>query len=141
MYTAYLWHRFNLRWIKITILPLFFGLLISPAFSQRTVNLPDHDMKPLHYGFQIGGQVTTYKIRHSNYFLSNQDSVISINPIPTTSFSLGFILDFSIYEEEWDLRLNPNASFVEQQVEFNYREGSTFTESVEAAFFELPVLL
>lgn len=141
METAYFWHRLDLCGRKSII--IFLIMLWGAGLSARaqTINIPNHDMEPMHYGFQIGGQMTTFKIRHSNYFMSNEDSIISIHPKPTPSFSLGFILDFSIYEEEWDVRITPNVSFAEQQVEFGYRDGTVFTETVEAAFFEVPILL
>ncbi|MGF1532885.1 MAG: outer membrane beta-barrel protein [Bernardetiaceae bacterium] len=140
MQTPYFWHRFDLCRYQITATFLF--LLLSSGYAQRTSrNMPDHDQQAMHYGFQIGGQMTNFKIRHSSFFVNNEDSIISIHPKPTPSFSLGFILNFNIYEEEWSLRLTPNVSFFEQQVVFNYRDGTSFTENVEAAFFEVPILV
>lgn len=140
METANIWHRLNLCGQK-SIIALIFSSLGLIGLHAQTINIPRHDMQPLHYGFQIGGQMTTFKIRHSSYFMRNEDSITTIHPKPTPSFSLGFILDFSIYEEDWDLRITPNVSFAEQQVDFGYRDGTVFTETVEAAFFEVPILL
>lgn len=133
--------------MKYIIVLLFTFGMGNSLFGQSEFNLASYDERLLHYGFQIGVQMANFKIQKSRYFATNGDSTIAVNAQVSPGFSIGFILDAAIDEEYWNIRLNPNVGFYTNNIIFNYRPDidddtpDVFTESVETAFFQLPILL
>ena len=119
--------------------------LLANAQEAQTFRLIDFDQKQVHYGFQIGLFTSNLNIKHSDYFLDEaetSDSTVAISPQRQASFSLGFVVNHSLNDELWDLRLLPNVSFYTHTLEFDYPNS---TESVTidnyTTFIELPLML
>ena len=133
--------------MKYIIVLLFTFGMGNSLFGQSSFNLASYDERLLHYGFQVGVQMANFKIQKSRYFATNGDSTIAVNAQVSPGFSIGFILDAAIDEEYWNIRINPNVGFYTNNVIFHYRPDmdddtpDVFTESVETAFFQLPILL
>ncbi|MEN7551405.1 porin family protein [Rapidithrix thailandica] len=149
MYTTNLWHQLNLSGKKIIIAGSLFILacFFNDVYAQRqrVINLPDYDRKTMHYGFQIGVFQSTMALKHSEYFASvdnpSPESVISVNPISRPGFSLGFVANFALKDELWDLRLLPNVSFYNRALEYTFANGQTETLEKEMTFVEVPFML
>ncbi|MDW7694093.1 outer membrane beta-barrel protein [Flammeovirgaceae bacterium SG7u.111] len=137
------WNKLYLHWQKIAVFALL-ATLSTGAFAQEATNirLLDFDKKKIHYGFQLGLFTTNLNVKHSQHFVDGLDSTVAVIPNRTYSFSLGFVVNFALQDELWDLRLLPNVSFYNHSVTFDYPESSK-TELIEkpTTFLELPVLL
>ncbi|MEM1135146.1 MAG: outer membrane beta-barrel protein [Bacteroidota bacterium] len=161
MQTFNIWDKFNLRWAKVIVVVILFINVASPLFAQRngsglTLRRLNYDEKKMHYGFQIGIFTTNLNINHSEHFAQGLDSAVAISPNRHVSFSLGFIVNRSLGNELWDIRLLPNVSFYAHSVEYffdsdqvsgneggeNLSEGTKELVLIENAttFFELPIM-
>jgi hypothetical protein len=143
MHPANLWNLLNLHWNKIKKSILFLFLLPLTGYGQEAFqyNLPFSDAKWLHYGFSIGLHTSSFQLKYSDKFVTSEmDSVHSIMPANAFGFSLGFITDFRIVEQ-FNLRVLPKVSFYEFPVDYNYTDGTTNKQLIEATFIEIPVLI
>ena len=113
------------------------------SFGQEAFqyNLPFSDAKWLHYGFSIGLHTSSFQLKYSDKFVTqSMDSVHSIMPANAFGFSLGFITDFRIVEQ-FNIRILPKVSFYEFPVDYNYTDGTTIKQLIEATYVEIPILL
>jgi hypothetical protein len=127
------------------VIRFLFALLLLPisGYGQEAFqyNLPFSDNKWLHYGFSIGLHGSSLQLKYSDKFVTNEmDSVHSIMPANAVGFSLGFITDFRIVEQ-FNFRVLPKVSFYEFPVDFNYTDGTTDKQLIEATFIEMPILI
>lgn len=124
-----------------SILLLFCMVMSSPILGQRrkSRNLPFYDEKRLHYGFQIGLHRSTFHVQHSDFFAQNGDSTLAVRPVTQPGFSLGFILNFRLKDDLWDIRFLPNVVFYERNVTFDYPNSSK-EEIFESTFIDLPIV-
>ncbi len=122
---------------------LFLGFILATpsAFGQRqkSRNMPFYDEKKLHYGFQIGLHSSTFLVKHSDFFAQNSDSTVAITPNFNSGFSLGFILNFRLKDDLWDIRFLPNVVFYERNITFSY-PNSVKQELFESTFIDLPII-
>ncbi|MCC5945852.1 MAG: PorT family protein [Bernardetiaceae bacterium] len=151
MQTSYIWHKLHLYGKKITVFGVGIALCTAMLFAhqlqaQSTYNLPKYDHRTLHYGFQIGIQNSWLNVNHSQNFVNNMDSTTGILPRPTVGFSLGLIMNWSFSNDHWIVRINPNVSFYEHRILFQYANQpdgsySEFDEIAESTFIEFPLLI
>jgi hypothetical protein len=144
MHSTHIRHLFHLYRIKISLLFLL-GLTIgvNSAYGQQAFqyNLPFSDSKWLHYGFSIGLHGSSLQLKYSDKFVTNQmDTVHSIMPANAFGFSLGFITDFRLHDQ-FNVRILPKVSFYEFPVDFNFTNGTTDRQLIEATYVEIPILL
>lgn len=103
-------------------------------------NNPNYDNRKFSYGFLIGLHSSSYHIKHSNNFLTN-DTLHSVTPTWKSGFSLGFIANYRI-AEFFDIRLTPKVGFYENVVEYRYTANRPQEDKViETAMVELPLSL
>lgn len=143
MYPANLWNLLHLHWNKTIGIVLFSLVLPQAGMSQEAFqyNLPFSDAKWLHYGFSIGLHTSSFQLKYSDKFVTNEmDSVHSIMPASAFGFSLGFITDFRIVEQ-FNFRVLPKVSFYEFPVDYNYTDGTINQQLIEATFIEVPILI
>jgi hypothetical protein len=117
--------------------------LVCEAQKTRWVprNNPNYDDKKLTYGFLIALHTSNYQVNYADQFITQQfDTVHSVNPMWSSGFSLGFIVNYRI-TDLLDLRLTPQVAFYEQRVRYQYTD-ETFTDAtVESTMVETPILL
>ncbi len=156
MHPADIWNMFYLQSNKINFY-LRIGLIICAfAMGNKSIaqnihaysskNMSDYDERKLHYGFSIGLNNSRYDIIHSDYFINNNDSLLAVTPLGTTSFTLGFVVNYHI-NDVLDIRALPNVGFYNRDVLYSFREG-TFNEvlekplrQLESTIIEMPILL
>jgi outer membrane protein with beta-barrel domain len=142
MYSFNIWHKLNILGKKVVLLGLGI-LLYGSTLAQSTGGIynPRYDeRKIVTYGFSLGFQSTSYRLKYSDFFLDPaMDSVHSILPKKRPGFKLGFIVNFKL-AEYLDLRITPTVSFAEYILEYNFVGGNQFTELVESTGVEFPVL-
>lgn len=143
MHPANFWNLLHLyrNKIKKAFILLFFLPLAGNGQEAFQYNLPFSDAKWLHYGFSIGLHTSSFQLKYSDKFVTQEmDSVHSIMPANAFGFSLGFITDFRIVEQ-FNVRVLPKVSFYEFPVDYNYTDGTTNKQLIEATFVEVPIVL
>ncbi len=143
MHPAHFWNLLHLYWKKIKRIAPFLLLMPSTGMAQQAFqyNLPFSDDKWLHYGFTIGLHTSSFQLKYSDKFVTNElDSVHSIMPANSFGFSLGFIMDLRIVEQ-FNFRVLPKVSFYEFPVDFNFTDGTTDRQLIEATYIELPMVV
>ncbi len=135
-------NKLHLRWTKV-IVCVFAFLLFSEANAQRFVeiNNPNYDGRKFSYGFLIGLHSTSYQLKYSDKFISNDlDSLHSILPYKSPGFSLGFLVNFRL-SEFFDLRLTPKVAFYEHTLEYNFIDESQIIKLKESTIVEFPMVV
>lgn len=146
MALPYLWHQLHLHRYQVIVLASFLALAISrPAQAQKKiekVNLPNHDIKSMHYGFHLSANLAKFKLEHSQYFL---DSVYM--PTGTTLFSkgtpgfnIGFVLNKKITDYV-DLRFLPGVGFYSRRLNYKDAEGKETEQEFGITAAEFPLLV
>lgn len=125
--------------IVLCIVLLFSARSMGQNYLQ--VNNPNYDDRFLSYGFLIGIHSTAFKLHYSDLFVSNDfDTLHSIQPLRSPGFSLGFIVNFGIYEF-LDVRILPKVAFYEHTLEYNFTDESLISKLKESTVVEFPVML
>lgn len=121
---------------------LFLGLSCLSLYGQQDtkINMQDFDKRKVHYGYLMGLNYSTFKLKFSDEYLA-QDTVSDIQPVGGPGFELGFIFNYRL-GEFFDARALPKVSFYERTLKYYF---SNYVESDEATFeasnLELPLLL
>lgn len=107
-------------------------------------NNPNYDQrKKITYGFLIGLHTTSYQIKYSDKFVTQDfDTVFSIEPSWKQGFALGFIVNYRV-EEFLDIRLTPQVAFYEHSLSYIYTDNAnqpTNVQTVETTMVEFPIL-
>ncbi len=135
--------KLNICRREVVIIILLLGGFVGHVNAQRNVvmNNPHYDDRFLSYGFLIGIHTTTYQLKYSDRFTSNNlDSIYSISPSWSPGFSLGFIVNLRL-SEFFDVRLLPKVAFYEHRVQYLRLDAPKIDELVETTVVELPLLL
>ncbi|MBY0424403.1 MAG: PorT family protein [Cytophagales bacterium] len=147
MYSTYLRYLLHLHRHKIVLLG-FFCVLATWGFSQTvqerskgfTPNLPNYDDRLLHYGFSLGINSARFILAQSDFYVQNLgDSIRSANTFGSPGFNLGLILNLRLHYN-FDVRIQPGVGFYNRGIKFETK-NTTFTQNVETAVIEFPILL
>ena len=137
-------YKFYIHRLKIILtLCLIANVLLCEAQRTRWVqrNNPNYDDKKLTYGFLMALHTSNYQVDYADQFITQQfDTVHSVNPMWSSGFSLGFIVNYRI-SEFVDLRLTPQVAFYEQSVRYQYTDETYTDATVESTMVEVPILL
>jgi hypothetical protein len=125
---------------KALIFSIFLILpLLAAAQKPKVENDPNHDDRPIHFGFSLGMNFMDYRIEHSEYALQNGIYVglkelspgINIHAIANLRLS-----------ERWDLRTLPGISFGERYVYYMEGDSSLYPGSyyrANSSYIEIPL--
>ncbi|WP_338790898.1 porin family protein (plasmid) [Bernardetia sp. Wsw4-3y2] len=140
---------------------LFFGITFSVSaqvmnkkkpvnqdkkLKDKSLNIPDYDSKPLHYGFILGLHYATMRINYSDYFTDNTDTTIALLPQRSFSnFAVGMIIDIPL-ADQWNFRFTPTVGLYEYSITHKQLERSSgkYVDTkvpVESVFFDFPILM
>lgn len=136
------WNKLNLHRNKIVAIVTLFILAIADqvqAQSNNIINLPYSDEKKMHYGFTIGLHSSNLRVKHSQEYVDSIDSLHSIMANNAFGFSLGFITDFRL-ADQFNFRILPKVAFYEFPVDYNFTDGTTDPQLIEATYVEMPIL-
>ena len=131
--------------VAIVIL-VCFSLNSFGQLSKVSKNNPSYDRKAVHFGFTIGFNKLDFVMRKSGYFLSNQDSIFSIENSAGYGFHLGPVTNFRL-GRYFDARCLLNLTFNYRMLhyamnDFNSLPSSTITDmKIESIFIEVPLLI
>ncbi len=142
MQTTNTWNKLHLHWRKIIALLLFVSLGF-PGIAQNNPkeNLINYDDQWIHYGFLIGIHSSKYVINYSEAFTSPaMDTVHSIVPGNMGGFKIGFVIDMNVFQY-LDFRILPTVGFYENNLKYQFTDGSSIRAFKDATMVELPLLL
>lgn len=136
-------NKLNLYGNKVALLLLVFLFFASDLTAQNKIkeNLIDYDEQWIHYGFLMGLHSSKYRIKYDEGFTSPlMDTVHSIVPGNNGGFKLGFVVNMRIFQY-LDLRILPTVAFYENDLVYQYTDGTSLRELKDATMMELPLLL
>lgn len=140
---TYLWHQFHLHRAKRLglFLVLFLNVLFSGTAQNFSIkkNLPNHDNKPMHYGFYLGVNTSRFVLDHSNYYVQRQRDSMTVNPKYSPGFTIGFVLNKRLTDFV-DLRFVPGVGFYSRVIEFKTASATT-DQAMGATSLEFPMLV
>ncbi|MGB0521900.1 MAG: outer membrane beta-barrel protein [Flammeovirgaceae bacterium] len=139
MRTAHIWNQHNLFGQKIAIIVFLLFAFVSHATAQRYVNLPNYEDKDIRWGFQIGLQQTTMRLKYDNSFLNSEFQSITSSWQP--AFSAHFILQVALEDELWSLRLTPGVALYNRIIEKTGFDETVVKVEQGPSTIEFPILL
>lgn len=145
MQSTFFWNKLHLYWYKSLILVCLLASFQAEAQKETWArrNNPNYDDRKLTYGFLLGVHTSTYQMNYSDAFLNSPEyeNLHSIDPVWKTGFSIGFIVNYRIYDL-MDFRVTPYVGFYEHEINFNYTDNTPReTKLVETTMVEVPLLL
>ncbi|TLM96672.1 type IX secretion/gliding motility protein PorT/SprT [Hymenobacter jeollabukensis] len=165
MATAHLRHQLHLHRHQVTLRLLALLLLGLPtaALAQNksytkakrgkngqvksvTVNnLPGYDERWYRPGFNIGLNMSRYRLEHSQYYVDRikGGTGIAANAKVAPGFAVGFVNDVRL-ADHWNLRFIPGVSFLTRQVEFEKVGNATEeinNQEIGSTQLDVPLLI
>ena len=127
------------------------GILVLPCagFCQlrdaMTLNLPDHDSKPFHFGINVGLNTSHFAFTHHPRFLQ-YDSVNVVESLNSSGLNLAWLVDLNL-SEHFDIRTYPlDLTFTEKAFEYNVKypdfgEVNPVVKKVQSISLTFPIQL
>jgi hypothetical protein len=128
--------------------------LLIPLLTQSQHNIPEHDLKALHFGFTLGLNTMDFKVKHAGAGLENNffAEVSSLTP----GFNINVVSNFRL-SDYFAIRILPGVAFGQRRIDYysiagepglpgsiNWNEQSVVRESyqdLESSYLELPFVL
>ncbi|MCG8698349.1 MAG: hypothetical protein MI922_09880, partial [Bacteroidales bacterium] len=108
---------------SIIIIIIAFATSISAlAQKSKVKNEPNHDKRPIHFGFSIGGNVMDYQIRNTQ-FAKDTGVYAGIKGV-APGINIHAIANLRLMEY-LDFRVLPGISFGSREMQFINAEGTT----------------
>ncbi len=126
-----------MRRAVIVIFLLIFPFAASVAQRVHVRNIPEHDQKPLHFGFTIGLNTMDFRILPSDFAVEDdlfpEVSILSpgFNINVVSNFKLGHFLDF---------RVLPGIAFGQRQIDYYSDSVLVNSQKLESSFIEVPLI-
>jgi hypothetical protein len=108
------------------------------AQRQRPLNEPNHDDRPIHFGFCLGLNVMDFVVRPSQ----DSSSMIADVSKPSPGFHIQVVSNYRL-GEYFDLRFLPGVAFGQRNLNFFNKDGQLVSDKhqLESNFLEFPLLL
>ena len=120
------------------ILSLFIGTTLI-AQTKTKINLVNYDKRKIHYGFQLGLNYSTFRIKQSEDFVT-RDTFQTVRGVASTGFALGFLFNYRL-GEFFDLRFTPHVGFYERTVRYVFNERPVPVDLIfQSSIIELPLV-
>jgi len=131
---------------KIILLVSVFVLLLMPVFveaQRRAPNLPNYDMRRVHFGFVLGINYATFTIKPESD-LNPFDSLRVIEPSGMAGFDVGIVGNLNL-GKHFDLRFIPSLSLINRTVNYTFKYTGnaigTAKQDIESVNLNFPLLL
>jgi hypothetical protein len=131
-------------WLKTLVVGLTL-LVTVPGFSQRQLNLEEHDAKPYYFGISLGLNRSSFQSNFHPNFL-RQDTILTAEPVQSTGFNLGLSATLRL-SKRFELRGNPQLFFLDRPIQYNLKYADRFENSnvvqkkVESVIVNAPLQL
>lgn len=140
MYFINFRNKFDIHRGKIILFVLLVSGFISTSQIDKRYNLPDYDNQPIHFGYLLGLNYSSFKVIPSEQFLK-QDTIQSITARGKTGFEVGFIFNLRI-SEYFDIRALPKVAFYERDILYTFKTpAKPIVADFKSSLIEVPLLL
>ena len=142
MRSTYFWHKFTVLGLQVAVLFMIsWDTADAQHFKWARRNNPEFDRRRISYGFVIGLHTSTYQIKYSDAFVTqNFDTVSSVQGEFSPGFSLGFLVNLRL-NEVLDLRIMPKAGFYNHKLTYYFTNNTTKRQLIETTMVEIPIQL
>lgn len=125
---------------------LLFALCVSAAaFSQRVLNMEEHNAKPYYFGISLGFNQSGFQTSlHPSYL--EQDTILTAEAKPSAGFNLGLSATVRL-NSRFEVRANPQLMFMDRPIQYNlrypdkYDNAYTVQKRVESVIVSAPLQL
>jgi hypothetical protein len=112
------------------------------AFSQREINLPDHDAKPYYFGITLAYNTSYLHAFHNPKFLQS-DTIMVAEPKNAGGFGLGLLATAHL-SDRFELRINPQLIFASKTLRYITRHDGVLetpnpSKNIESILMSLPL--
>lgn len=126
--------------ILVVILASFSGAFAQGKFKQKNANLPYFEHSKFHFGFTLGGNSASFKMK---YDLTTIDSLISLQANSQAGFNIGFLGSMR-FNDHFTLRLLPTLSFAQRNVNYTFKgdpKNISASRIIESVYVMFPLLV
>ena len=126
--------------ILVVILASFSGAFAQGKFKQKNANLPYFEHSKFHFGFTLGANSASFKMK---YDLTTIDSLISIQSNSQAGFNIGFLGSMR-FNDFFTLRFLPTLSFAQRNVNYTFTgdpRNVNATRIMESVYVMFPLLV
>jgi hypothetical protein len=116
------------EWMKKLAAGLALLTISLTGFTQRNLNLEEHDYKPYYFGISLGFNRATFQSSLHPSFI-NQDSILTAEPLQSIGFNLGLSATFRL-NQRFELRFNPQLMFLDRPIAYSLRYPDRFENSL-----------
>ncbi|WP_223860840.1 type IX secretion/gliding motility protein PorT/SprT [Spirosoma validum] len=102
-------------------------------------HLERYDDKTIHYGFFFAAPISRFSVTHSPAFLV-ADSAYRIYSPNKGNFRVGFVIN-AFLNDRFDFRFTPSVTLMSRQVQYDYPNSESKTETRESTWLDFPMLL
>jgi hypothetical protein len=128
---------------RITVVSVLL-FLVQYSYSQNSVqlqNLRTFDEKKFHFGFSLGYNNSSYKLK--NNYSNSELHILEVENLP--GFDIGLVSVYHI-SKNIKLRFTPYISFQDKQVEYHFFQGKDKpllidNQRIESTLIEFPLVL
>ncbi|MGH2648980.1 MAG: hypothetical protein ACRDE8_15485, partial [Ginsengibacter sp.] len=121
-------HYLLRRKIILLVLSFVFFSTASIAQLRDVINQEDHDLKPYHFGINLGYNKSHFSFTHHPRFLQ-YDSILDVESINSAGVNLAWLVNVRM-SDHFDVRVHPlDLTFSEES--FLYSEKYTSDSMVE----------
>lgn len=120
----------------IFLLFISLGTILPQRIYDR--NIPEHDLKPLHFGFTVGLNTMDFRILSSEFAVEEDffAEVSSLSP----GFNINVVSNFKL-SRFLDFRVLPGIAFGQRKIDY-YRDSLyTGSQNLESSFIEVPLII
>jgi hypothetical protein len=128
--------------------------LLIPFLAKSQQNIPEHDLRALHFGFTLGLNTMDFKVKQSEIAIENNffAEVSSLTP----GFNINVVSNFRL-NSFFDIRILPGVAFGQRRIDYYRIEGETGLpgsvswneesvvpdshQDLESSFLELPFII
>lgn len=123
---------------KFLLLCICLSSFVVYSQNYSPLNLPNYDLKAVHFGFLLGINNLDFKIKQNP---NKDESIFVLRSQDQKGFNMGVVTNFRL-NRNLDLRLTPTLSLAERKIMYQIEENNVINEekkTIESTFIEMPV--
>ena len=133
-------HYLLRRKIILLVLSFLFCSTASMAQLRDVVNQEDHDLKPYHFGINLGYNKSHFSFTHHRRFLQ-YDTIMDVESVNSAGINLAWLVNVRM-SDHFDLRVHPlDLTFSEESFLYSekYTTDSVVEKKVQSITLSFPV--
>lgn len=130
---------FNFRYLLALYSLQIIILLAGQKAQAQGINLPQYDLRRLHFGFTVNGTYNSFQVNPSREFLA-MDTLKNVRLQPFLGFSLGAIVDFKVNKHLNIRFLGPNIAFAQRNLFYDFSDNTKNRRAeIESTYLNFPI--